>query len=94
MRTRKALGPDTDPILGGCGTAGPWGAVQRGRDLRGLAERDQVSRKEKGRGGWEQGGPSWPESSESRAAAWLCRWHPLHFTRANVGERQSRGQLR
>ena len=51
MRTRKALGPDTDPILGGCGTAGPWGTGQRGRDLRGLAERDQVSRKEKGRGG-------------------------------------------
>ena len=68
--------------------------MQTGRNLKGLAERDQVSRKEKGRGAGSREAIPSPESSESRAAAWLCRWHPLHFTRANVGERLSRGQLR
>ena len=48
MRTRKAHCHTDSGGL--CDSARRRGAAQRGRDFRGLAERDQASRKERGRG--------------------------------------------
>lgn len=60
MRTRKVLGPDTDPILGAVGLCWALGSSAEREELERLSREKPSEQEGEKQRGWEQGGHSWP----------------------------------